>query len=165
MIREISKEEVVEHFFELLGELECGRHIDCKNPRHAAWLEKLISQRIAIGVRFLGYFVEDDTPAGLIAIKFDEGPDGLARGWGKCEILDLGFHPEHRGKGYGTKLMSHVEGLARDVGVRSLYVSTYARERQAITFYGKCGLVPVATLPDVHGPDGEGMVYMRKVLR
>ena len=79
--------------------------------------------------------------------------------------LDLGLHPEYRGKGYGTELLQHAEALAREVGVRSLYVSTYARERRVIAFYGKHGLVPVATLPDVHGPDDEGMVYMRKVLR
>jgi len=165
MIREISEQDVVEHFFELMGELECGRHIDCGDPKHAAWLKKLIAQRIMLGVRFLAYFLDDGTPAGFIALKFDEGPNGLARGWGKCEILDFGFHPEYRGKGYGTALLQHAEALSREVGVRSLYVSTYAKERRAIAFYGKNGLVPVATLPDVHGPDDEGMVYMRKVLR
>jgi hypothetical protein len=35
----------------------------------------------------------------------------------------------------------------------------------AIAFYGKNGMTPVATLPDVHGPGDEGMVYIRKVLR
>lgn len=165
MIKEIGEQDVVDHFFELMGELECGNHIDCGNPKHATWLRKLISLRIAMGVRFLAYFLDDGTPAGFIALKFDEGPEGLARGWGKSEILDLGFLEPYRGKGYGTELLRYAEDVSRDVGVHSLYVSTYAKQNRAIAFYGKNGLVPVATLPDVHGLGDEGMVYMRKVLQ
>ncbi len=164
MIREVDQQEIVAHFFDLMGELEAGNHYHPDDPDHVAWLTRRIAVRASQGTRFFVYEIDGGVPAGFIALLFDEGPDGVASGWGKCEILDLGFFPQHRGKGFGSELLKHVEDLAREVGVRSLYVSTYAKENRAIAFYGKNGLTPVATLPDVHGPGDEGMVYMRKVL-
>jgi hypothetical protein len=46
-----------------------------------------------------------------------------------------------------------------------MYVSTYAKDKEAISFYLQNGFVRVATLPDVHGPGDDGNVYMRKIIR
>ena len=60
----------------------------------------------------------------------------------------------------GVTVSSH----AKEKGVYCLYMSTYAKDSGVIHFYGKNGFVPVATLPDVHGPKEEGLVIMRKRL-
>ena len=162
MIREIDQTEIERHFFGLMAELECGNHFKADDPGHVDWVRKRINLRFAQGATFHAYFLPDGTPVGFITILLDQGPGSFR---GKLEILDFGFLPDYRGKGYGTELLRHVEDFAVKMGATSLYTSTYAREHRVIAFYGRNGLVPVATLPDVHSPGDEGMVYMRKKLR
>ena len=162
MIKQIDQAEVERHFFGLMAEIECGNHFRADDPGHVEWLRKRINLRFVQGATFHGYFLDDGRPVGFIAVLLDQGPGSFR---GKLEILDFGFLPDHRGKGYGTELLGHVEGLATEMGATSLYTSTYAKEHRVIAFYGRSGLVPVATLPDVHGSGDEGMVYMRKKLR
>lgn len=164
MIREIDESDVLTHFFSLMAELECGGNFDPANPYHTAWLKKRIALRFIQGAKFFAYFV-DTASVGFIALLMDEGPEGIQCFGNKAEILDFGLLAEHRSRGYGSALLRHAEQVAREAGAYSLYASTYACSHRAIAFYGRHGLVPVATLPDVHSPGDEGMVYMRKVLR
>ncbi len=60
------------------------------------------------------------------------------------------------GRGLGARLMAHCESVARQEGYHCLLVSTYAKQERAIRFYLREGFVPVATIPDVHGPSDEG---------
>ena len=53
---------------------------------------------------------------------------------------------------------------ARAAGAYCLYVTTYAGNKDSMTFCIHLGFVPVASHPDVHGPDDEGNVYLRKIL-
>ena len=161
MIEQIDQAGIEKHFFALMAELECGQHFNPHDSQHVAWVQKRIDLRFAQGAVFYAYVLPDGTPVGFIAILLDQGPGSFR---GKLEILDFGFLPDHRGKGYGTKLLRYVEQLAVEMGATSLYSSTYAKEHRVIAFYGRNGLVPVATLPDVHSPGDEGMVYMRKKL-
>jgi GNAT superfamily N-acetyltransferase len=161
MIRPIDQAEVERHFFGLMAELECGHHFKPEDPEHVDWVRQRISLRFAQGATFHAYLLPDGTPIGLIAVLLDQGPGAFR---GRLEILDFGFLPGYRGQGYGTELLLHIEHLATEVRAVSLYASTYAREHRVIAFYGRHGLVPVATLPDVHSPGDEGMVYMRKKL-
>jgi GNAT superfamily N-acetyltransferase len=165
MIREITEPEVLEHFFSLMADLECGERFIANNPNHAQWLQKRISLRFVQGARFFGYFLADGCPAGFICFLIDEGPEGIKCFGNKSEILDFGLLPAHRSKGYGTDLLKHAERISAEAGAHVLYTSTYACNHRAILFYGRNGLVPVATLPDVHSPGDEGMVYMRKIIR
>ncbi len=162
MITEIDQAEVESRFFALMAELECGNHYRAEDPGHVAWVRKRIDLRFAQGAVFHAYALPDGSPIGFIAVLLDQGPGDFR---GKLEILDFGFLPDHRGQGHGTELLRHVEGLAIEMGATSLYTSTYAKDHRVIAFYGRHGLIPVATLPDVHSPGDEGMVYMRKRLK
>jgi GNAT superfamily N-acetyltransferase len=164
MIREMKEEEFLRHFFVLMAELECGRHFKHDDPKHVEWLRRTINLRFLQGARFYAYFLEEQLPIGFISILLDEGPEGIHCFGHKAEILDFGVLPEHRDKGYGTELLQYAERAVHDRGATVLYVATYAKQHRAISFYGKNGLIPVAALPDVHGPDDEGMVYLRKRL-
>jgi GNAT superfamily N-acetyltransferase len=165
MIREIGEADVAAAFFALMGELECGRRFNENNATHVAWLTRRIALRFAQGARALAYMLDDGTPAGFISFLIDEGPPDIPFFGQKAEILDFAFLPAYRSMGYGSVLLKRVEALCAQAGVYVLYTSTYAANHRAITFYGRNGLVPVATLPDVHGPGDEGMVYMRKIIK
>ena len=164
VIREIGSEELRRDFFGLLGELEAGSSFDGSNRDHAAWLARLVEARRLMGARtFAAYTAEGET-VGFITALFDEGPPGVASFGHKVEILDLGLEPRHRGRGVGARLLAHLEVEGRDRKYHCVIVATYARQKRAIDFYVREGFVPVATLPDVHGPGDAGMLYLRKIL-
>ena len=57
-----------------------------------------------------------------------------------------------------------IEELAEPV-FKKTFFSLMATVECGDYFDGKNGFVPVATLPDVHGPGSPGNVFMRKLLR
>jgi GNAT superfamily N-acetyltransferase len=127
-----------------------------------------VRRRIAIhyfrGAQAFVYFADDGAPAGFVVALIDPGLEGV-RCFGRAvEMLDVIVREPCRGKGYGRALLEHVEEVARAAGSYCVYVSTYAGDGKAVSFYVHCGYVPVATLPDVHGPGDEGQVYLRKIV-
>lgn len=164
MICEISSAELRRDFFGLLGELEAGPSFDPSVPSHASWLDRLIAARELLGAQTFAAYTAADEGIGFIALLFDRGPPGFASFGHKVEILDLGLFPQHRGRGVGARLLSRAEEEARSGKFHCLVVATYARQHRAIHFYLREGFVPVATVPDVHGPNDEGMAYLRKLL-
>ncbi len=161
MIRELTQEDILETFFDLMIQVESSDAFDMKNSSHVEWLKRKISRRFGCGARFYGYFLEDDTPVGLMGLVIEDNP--MLPGY--SEVLDLGVYEKYRCKGIGEKLMNHAEELSRETSVCCLYVCTYSADSKVIAFYGKRGYVPVATHPDVHGTNSEGQVYMRKKLK
>jgi GNAT superfamily N-acetyltransferase len=164
VIREIRSDELRRDFFGLLGELEAGSSFDRSNRDHAAWLERLLEARRLMGARTFAAYTAEGEAAGFVTALFDEGPPGVASFGHKIEILDLGLEPRHLGRGAGARLLAHLEADGRGRKYHCLIVATYARAQRAIEFYVREGFVPVATLPDVHGPGDAGMLYLRKLL-
>lgn len=160
MIRNITQQEVLGIFLELIAEIEMGNHFDKSNDKHRKWLKQKVSRRFGCGATFYGYFNSDNTPIGLGSVIIDDSP--LFQG--TSDLLDLGVFPRFRRSGFGTKLINHAESLAKDAGMYCMYISIYAGDNAAISFYTNYGYTPVAVLPDVHGPDDEGNLYLRKRL-
>ena len=50
-------------------------------------------------------------------------------------------------------------------GAYCFYAATYAGVYDIITFYGKNGLIPVATLVDINEPNDLEQLYIRKELK
>jgi ribosomal protein S18 acetylase RimI-like enzyme len=165
MIREISQDELFKYFYRLAAEIECGHHFDFSNPRHEEWLRRKIAILFYSGAQFFALFLEDGTPAGYYALFVEEKLEAAAFSGQTSELLEIGVLPEFRGKGYGKTLLEHAEGLSGKSNVYCMYIKTWAKDYKVIAFYGRCGFVPVATLPDVYGPGDEGDIYMRKILR
>ncbi len=165
MIQEIIETDFVERFFFLMAEVECGKHFHKENSAHVDWLKKRISVHYFSGARFYAYSLEEIVPVGFIAVLMDKGLEGVPCFGQYAEILDIGIFSEYRGKGYGTKLIEFSENVARKSGAYCLGVFTSASDRDAIAFYGKNGFLTAATLPDVHGPNDAGKVWMRKIIR
>ena len=80
-------------------------------------------------------------------------------------MLDVGGERRSHGNTKSSTADEHSDGIAaNELDIYCMYLSTYAKKYEAIAFYGKNRFVPVATLPDVHDPNDEGNVYMRKIL-
>jgi ribosomal protein S18 acetylase RimI-like enzyme len=166
IIRDITAEDVFRHFYKIAAEVECGNHFDFTNPRHDEYLRRKYDRYEYCGDRFFAAFLKDGTPVGYAILEVEDGLENTGNVFaGKTELLSIGIVSEFQGHGYGKQLLEHAEEISRQTGAYTMYISTYAKDREVIAFYGKNGYVPVATLPDVHGPGDEGMVYMRKILR
>jgi GNAT superfamily N-acetyltransferase len=98
-------------------------------------------------------------------VLIDKGLEGAACFGQFTELLDIIVRGQHQGKGLGRALLGHAEAVSVDAGAYCMYVRTYAGSRDALTFYIRHGFVPVAIHPDVHGPDDDGSVYLRKILK
>jgi len=165
VIREIAEHEFVEAFFPLVAEVECGDHFRHTDPAHVKWLQDRIAVYYRRGARFFARYLDDGTPVGFIALLLDAPLEGVLCFGQYAEILSFGVVRERRGQGHGKELLAHAVSFACGSGAYCLYASTYARSHEVIAFYGRNGFSPVAVLPDVHGPNDEGTVWMRKILR
>ena len=160
MIKEINEKEIMP-FFELIGEIECGNHIDLSNTEHRNWLERKIKINYFRGAKYFGYYSENNEPIGVACLLINESLGGYKQ---SAELLEIGIFEKYRNLGYGSLLLKYVENIAREEKLYSMIIATYAGDYKTISFYGKNGFVPVANIPDVHGPDDEGMIFMRKIL-
>jgi GNAT superfamily N-acetyltransferase len=163
-IRDITQEELFKNFYKLVAQVEAGEHFDFSNPRHDAWLKHRISQHLYAGVRFFAVFGKNSKPIGFAGVLISERLENVPFGR-STELLLIGVLEAYRGRGYGKMLLEHAEKLSHESGAYCMYIATYARDSRNIAFYGHHGYVPVATLPDVNGPDDDGNVYMRKILK
>ncbi len=164
MIKEIF-EENFEPFYDLIAEIEFGNYYNPNDPSHVTWIKKRISSHFLRGARFFALYVDDDTPAGISAVLIEKMPEGIPCISKKSELLGIVVFPRYRCKGYASQLMKHAEEHSLSCGVYCMYVSTYAARHKTKAFYRSKGYIPVATLPDVNGPDDVGSIYMRKILQ
>ena len=164
MIKEIFETDF-EPFLSLMAEVECGNHFNHSNPHHIKWLKKRISIHYFRGTRFFGMYDKNDTPLGFCGVLIEEGAEGVNCQTQKSELVAIGICNEFRRKGLGSVLLKYAEDFSKDAGVYCMFMSTYAGAYNVIAYYGKNGYTPVATLPDIHGPGNEGIVFMRKILK
>lgn len=151
-------------FFDLMAFVECGDFFEPSNPQHVAWLEERIHVHYCRGAQVFGAYEADGTPVGFAVLLIEKKLEGADWSGQAAELLDIAVFPRFQGKGWGKELLKYVERVAREAGVYCLYAMTTATSYDVIAFYGRNGLVPVAALPDMHGPGSEGNVVMRKRL-
>ncbi|WP_409344437.1 GNAT family N-acetyltransferase [Paenibacillus sp. MBLB4367] len=163
LFKEIS-ESAFAPFFGLMAEIEHTK-LNIANPNHAEWLQRKIRLHYLRGVKFFAYYIDGERPAGLVAVLHEEAPEGIPALGMRAEVLDIGVYPEYRRQGYGSVLLQYAENYLRDKGVYCMFMMAYAEDYDVIAFYGKNGFVPVATLPDTYGPQWEGNVFLRKLLK
>jgi ribosomal protein S18 acetylase RimI-like enzyme len=164
MITEINEKRLLKTFYKLIVEVECGKHFDFSNPHHDEWLRRRIARHYYSGAKFYALY-EADKPVGFAGLLTDEWLEGVSISGQKTELLDIGILPEFSNKGYGKKLLDYAEEKSRLSGAYCMYISTYAKDTTAISFYLKNGFVQVAVLPDVNGPGDAGNAYLRKIVR
>jgi len=157
--RELQPSEAV-IFADLIAETELGSHYRPDDPSHRSWVVHAVNRYFAAGGLFIAAFENGGHAVGYAVLLVDDKPGFRCKG----EIVSLGVLPEYRRQGIGTALVRHCLDVSRELGLYCCYVATYAGDARAVGFYLHCGLVPVATLPDVHGPGDEGQVYLRAIV-
>ena len=154
----MSEDDVRGDFLPLMAEIEAGSWFDMNNPVHSQWLFERVSHRIGRGGQFYGLYLPDDTPLGLYCLLIETYPAFP----GHAEILDIGIFQENRHNGHGRRLINDAAQRAAAGHACCLYVSTYAGDSDAITFYAQTGFESVAELPGLNGPDDRGQKIMMK---
>ncbi len=104
------------------------------------------------------------TPLEFVA-KDDEGEaiGGLLAGigyWNGLEIKILWVKENYRMLGIGSKLLCHVESIAKEKGVTVSMVDTF--DFQAEEFYLKNGYKSIGEIKDF--PEGHRRIYFSKIL-
>lgn len=163
-IKAISPEEI-EPYLDLIAEIEHVK-LDRSKPNHDRWLRNRIHSYYSRGALFFAY--EDrltEGAVGVVAVLHEAAPDGIEALGARAEVLVIGVGSSCRRKGIGSILLQHAEEIVKSKGAYCLFMMTYAEDYDVISFYGKNGFIPVATLPDVYGPTLEGNVFIRKVLK
>lgn len=99
---------------------------------------------------------EYEPPRGLFVVARDDG--ALAGGAGVRsigppddalgEVKRLWVRPDLRRRGVATRLMSALEGHAREAGFARLYLETGPRQPEAIALYRREGWVEVGAYPE-----------------
>lgn len=145
----------------LFAELET---LSMDNPEDEAWIRKKMSRLEASGAEFYGAYLKDEI-IGFATIIVEDRPDGACSGYGAAELLQIGIRNEYRNHGYGSHILSHIEEELRQRKVYSIYLHTYAEDYDVIAFYGKNSYIPRGVVPDVYGPNLEGMLYLSKTLK
>ncbi|WP_183192538.1 GNAT family N-acetyltransferase [Brevibacillus fluminis] len=155
----------IEPYLDLLAAAEHVR-LDRRLPDHDEWLRNRVHLHFARGAQFFGYHAEEECePTGIVVILHEEAPSGIPTLGARGEILDIAVSEQLRRKGVGSILLAHAEKVLRERCVYCMFAMTAADDYDVIAFYGKNGLVPVATLPDVYGQGYEGNIFLRKILR
>ena len=85
----------------------------------------------------------DTMPAMFIPLQELEN---LARGW---NVNVLAIYPEHRGRGYGTQLLSLAERIGSESGLAGLSIIVSDADVGARRLYERCGCRQVAERPMV----------------
>ncbi|MFW9844477.1 MAG: GNAT family N-acetyltransferase, partial [Candidatus Thorarchaeota archaeon] len=95
------------------------------------WMaENLKTTRKADGSPLNGVYVYDDNE--LVGI-LDLSPQGL-------NIANIGVAPEHRGKGYGRKIMHYAFSTLKERGDKQARLRVHAENKKAIGLYESAGM-------------------------
>lgn len=153
----------IQPFLPILGNAEFDSYSSA-NIDHRDWLTRRIDQRLYCGGQYFGAFGDDMQPLGAIAVQVEERPCGLLDDYLAAEIHQFAVAADQQRQGIGSALLQHLESQLRQQKVYCLYLHTYPADFSVIACYGKNGFMPVGLVPDVYGPELEGMLFLRKVL-
>ena len=164
MIKPLTTIAEIQPFFPLLGNAEFDSY-DNNNAEHLAWLTSRVDQRLYCGGQYFGAFSPDLQPLGAIAVQVEARPGGLLENYLNAEIHQFAVDARQQRQGIGSSLLQYMETQLRQQKVYCMYLHTYPADYSVIACYGKNGFMPVGLVPDVYGPDLEGMLFLRKVLK
>ena len=103
-----------------------------QESQHGYSIEKLVRQEVEFFVLY-----DNGEPAACGGVQFfdsDVEPDGAY-----AELKRMYVRDEFRGRGYGKRLLEHLEKLALGRGVTIMRLETGTRQPEALGLYEKCG--------------------------
>ncbi len=93
---------------------------------------------------------------GFCIVHLEPSPPGLA-GY----VVTLDVHPEARGRGIATLLMTALEELAAQAGASAMALHVFHGNAAAISLYKRLGYRSVKTVADFYGPGLDAFAYER----
>lgn len=159
MIKKINYNALLKDYFDILTEIEFGKHYKNTNEYKTALMERL-KKNDNNNASYFGYYKKGNIPCGIVTVV-ERTNISFAN---DSEILQIGVKEKYRRNQIGESLLHYVEHYYRKKGVRFIFVNTYAGDYGVIHFYGKNGYAPVAVIPETNGKNDEGTIVMRKKL-
>lgn len=123
---------------ELAGMTACdaGESWRRRRRRYATWLAQSRS--------FVLLAERGSRPIGFALVTVEQGYDGWGAGERLGEVRDLVVLPEERGAGVGRLLLDRTAAELATAGIEQYRLTVLAANAEAIRFYERSGLRPVA---------------------
>lgn len=134
MIRELTKEDLNNRFFDLFYEgflYHYNHRKDLFKKKNIDELKEYIFGQIENGLKIIGYYNKE--LEGYLSYEIKEKATKFF--W----IDEFIITESERGKGYGTKLMDEVKRIAKNEGVKRIELNCFTFNERAIELYKKLG--------------------------
>lgn len=103
-----------------------------QESQHGYSIEKLVERQVEFFVLYC-----DGEPAACGGVQFVPNHDNPDESYG--ELKRMYVRDRFRGRGFGKRLLEHLERLATDKGVTMMRLETGIYQPEAIGLYEKCG--------------------------
>ena len=103
-----------------------------QESQHGYSIEKLVAQQVKFFVLYHG-----GEPAACGGVQFFTEPQAEGAAYG--ELKRMYVRDQFRGRGFGKRLLAHLERLAVDKGVTTMRLETGTRQPEAVGLYEKSG--------------------------
>ena len=126
-----------------------------QESQHGYSIEKLVQQQVEFFVLY-----HDGEPAACGGVQFFDGsgePDGA---YG--ELKRMYVRDEFRGRGFGKRLLEHLERLATDRGVTTIRLETGTRQPEAVGLYERAGYYRIPPFGD-YWDDPVSLCYEKRL--
>lgn len=122
----------------------------------APWSRDVFVKELANrAARAVVFTVEDGAITGYVCfwVVLDE-----------AHIQTVAVHPNMRGRGFGSAIMSHLEGMCLQEGVRRIILEVGRRNAAARNLYRKCGFTAIGFRKRYYAEIDDDAVVMEKWL-
>ena len=103
-----------------------------QESQHGYSIEKLVAQRVEFFVLY-----HSGEPAACGGVQFFDGDGDLGGAYG--ELKRMYVRGRFRGRGFGKRLLEHLERLATNKGVTTMRLETGIYQPEAVGLYEKAG--------------------------
>lgn len=78
----------------------------------------------------------------------------------QAELANIAVAPEHRGRGHGAELLARIMDVARERGVKSMYLEVRTSNREAVALYRRFGFAEIGVRQGYYERPREDAVMM-----
>ena len=126
-----------------------------QESQHGYSIEKLVRQQVEFFVLY-----DDGEAAGCGGVQFFDDRQGSDGAYG--ELKRMYVRGEFRGRGFGKRLLEHLERLAVDRGVTTMRLETGTRQPEAVGLYEKAGYYRIPAFGD-YWDDPVSLCYEKRL--
>ena len=112
-----------------------------QESQHGYSIEKLVERQVEFYVLYC-----DGEPAACGGVQFFTAPQEEGGAYG--ELKRMYVRSEFRGRGFGKRLLEHLERLAADKGVTTMRLETGTRQPEAVGLYERAGYYRIPPFGD-----------------